>query len=449
MKIRFYKNCRGLVQNFTSWLVAFQAPALYLRKTTKQISATTVIPVKTKIIFTGGGTAGHVTPNLALIAELVKDDSIVIEYIGSQNGVERKLVTAAGIVYHAICCGKLRRYWSVKNFLDPINILIGIGQSLYLLWRSKATIVWFYRNCQGLIRYFTKVKRRSLEGDEPWSKTTNQTTATPVETIIFSKGGFVAFPVVFAAWILRIPVIAHESDFTPGLANRLSFPFVKKICVTFAAAKTKFKQPQKVVITGTPIRSTLFHGSYTRGLTYCNFVEHKPCLLIMGGGHGSTVINACVRQALPQLLCKYQIIHLCGPGQLDQTIRDTGYIQIEYADEILGDLLAVSDVVISRAGANSLYELLALEKPHILIPLSRRVSRGDQLENAAYFAKQNISTVILEENLTVETLIHAIAVVMADTALIKTRIKSLNIHSATECIIALIKSEVYTRYRSF
>lgn len=347
------------------------------------------------IVFTGGGTAGHVTPNIALITVL-RQQHWRMHYIGSTTGVEREMISHVHVPYYGIRCGKLRRYWSLKNIWDPVNTLIGIFQSIICLLRIKPHIV-------------------------------------------FSKGGFVAFPVVIAAWILRIPVIAHESDFTPGLANRLSFPFVKCICVTFAAAKNNFKHSEKVCVTGTPLRATLFEGSRERGLANCHFNETHPCILVMGGGQGSTVINACIREALPTLLTTHQVIHLCGKAQVDQTLRCPGYYQIEYAEEALGDLLAASDMVISRAGANTLYELLALEKPHILIPLSRQASRGDQLQNAAYFEEQGISRVIQEETLTVPLLLETIHQVEVQAPEIKAKMKALQITSATEVIVTLLK----------
>ncbi|KTD21983.1 UDP-N-acetylglucosamine-N-acetylmuramyl-(pentapeptide) pyrophosphoryl-undecaprenol N-acetylglucosamine transferase [Legionella lansingensis] len=352
-----------------------------------------------RIVFTGGGTAGHVTPNLPLI-EVLRAHGWQIDYIGSQGGVEKAMIQVLNIPYHAVSTGKLRRYFSWQNFLDPIKIVLGVSQAYCLLRKLKADMV-------------------------------------------FSKGGFVAFPIVLAAWLQRIPVIAHESDMSPGLANRLSFPFVNKICVTFAAAKKHFKNQGKIAVTGTPIRPELFQGSKTKGLALCGFRDDKPCILVMGGSQGSTVLNEALRQCLPALSEQYQIIHLCGKGKIDKRLLNkSNYYQFEYANEELADLFAASQLVVSRAGANALYEILALEKPHVLIPLSARVSRGDQIQNANYFKEQGISRVVEEEVLTPDTLLAAIKEVDQQREDIIAKIKTLHIESATEKIIAVLR-EVY------
>lgn len=351
------------------------------------------------IVFTGGGTAGHVVPNLALIEALQKEDW-QINYVGSCDGIEKTMVSALNIPYHAISSGKLRRYFSWQNFLDPLKIVLGIAQAYWLLRRLKADLV-------------------------------------------FSKGGFVAFPLVVAAKLNRIPVIAHESDMSPGLANRLSFPFVDKICLTFEAAKKHFKKQEKVKITGTPIRQQLFNGSKERGLALCGFKSDKPCLLVIGGSQGAMSLNHAIRSLLDPLAASYQVIHLCGKGKVDQTLlQKANYCQLEYVTEELADLFAASDLIISRSGANALYEILALEKPHILIPLSAKVSRGDQIQNAHYFAQQGISKVIDEENLTVENLLAAIKEVSQQQEEIIAKIKTLHIESGTAKIIACIKEHI-------
>ncbi|KTC76088.1 undecaprenyldiphospho-muramoylpentapeptide beta-N- acetylglucosaminyltransferase [Legionella birminghamensis] len=348
-----------------------------------------------RIVLTGGGTAGHVTPNLALI-EVLKEENWQIDYIGSKNGVEEKMIKAVNVPFHAISSGKLRRYFSWQNFLDPFLILKGIVQSFCLLKRLQTEVV-------------------------------------------FSKGGFVAFPVVFAAWLRGIPVIAHESDLTPGLANRLSFPFVNKIAVNFDTASKHFKQKEKVEVTGTPIRSALFRGDKQKGLALCGFNIEKPCLLVMGGSLGAAKLNDVIRKSLPALTREFQVIHLCGKGKLDLSLNNSSYHQLEYADEELPHLFAASDLIISRAGANSIYEILALQKPHILIPLSARVSRGDQIQNARYFKQQNIS-VVLDDDLFDETdLLKAIEEVKEGREHILDNIRLLGIESATEKVLALIK----------
>lgn len=352
--------------------------------------------MKLTIVFTGGGTAGHVTPNLALI-ESLQQPNWKIYYMGSKNGIEKSMVESIGVPFFAIKSGKLRRYFSWKNFVDPLNVLVGVAQAFITLRKIKPDIV-------------------------------------------FSKGGFVALPVVVAAYLNRIPIIAHESDISPGLANRLSFPFVTKICVTFEAAKQHFKQLHKIEVTGTPIRQQLFNGDRAKGLALCHFVDDKPCILIVGGSLGSTGLNAAIRQILPHLLERYQVIHLCGKDKCSEQHRHLpGYVQLEYANEELADLLAASDVVVSRSGANALYELLALAKPHVLVPLSRKVSRGDQIQNAQYFQQQGISTVLDDDTLTSETLLAAIDDVFVRRDALVERIRALNITSATDKIIDLLR----------
>lgn len=356
--------------------------------------------MKPNIVFTGGGTAGHVNPNLALIEALQPEDW-QIDYIGSKASVEQGMVQAIQIPFYAISSGKLRRYFSWKNFSDPFKILLGIAQSYRLLRKLKTDLV-------------------------------------------FSKGGFVAFPVVFAAWLNRIPVVAHESDMTPGLANRLSFPFVNKVCLTFAAAKTHLKATLPVEITGTPIRQALLKGERQAGLTRCGFKSGKPCLMLMGGSQGANNLNHALRDALTTLNEYYQVIHLCGKGNVDSSLNgNPEYVQFEYANEELPDLFAAADLVVSRAGANALYEILALEKPHVLIPLSARVSRGDQIQNARYFNKEGISRVIDDEALTSASLIDAITDVRQNQDEIVEKIKALAILSATSRIVSILKEQLH------
>lgn len=349
-----------------------------------------------KIVFTGGGTAGHITPNIALI-EVFKQEGWQIDYIGANDSIEKSMIQAINIPFHGVSSGKLRRYFSWRNFSDPLKILLGIGQAYALLRRLKPDVV-------------------------------------------FSKGGFVAFPVVVSAWLNRIPVVAHESDISPGLANRLSLPFVKRTCVTFAPSVQKVN----IEVTGTPIRDELLKGNKNDGLALCGFVLEKPCLLVMGGSQGATALNACVREALDTLTKSFQIIHLCGKGKVDSTLVGLPYYcQFEYANETLANLFAASDIVISRAGANSLYEILALCKPHILVPLSEKVSRGDQVQNARYFQQQGISTVIREEALNKDTLIVAVKKTMSQRDTTIEKIKALGIQSGTRKIVDILKEQAH------
>ena len=316
------------------------------------------------IILTGGGTAGHVTPNLALIPSL-KAAGYDIRYIGSYNGMERKLIENADIPYDGISSGKLRRYFDLKNFSDPFRVLKGYAEALKLLKKYKPDV-------------------------------------------LFSKGGFVAVPVVLAAKHYHIPTIIHESDMTPGLANKLCIPSAKWVCCNFPET-LKYLPGEKAVLTGSPIREELLQGDRLAGLQYTNLSAAKPIILVIGGSLGSVTVNQAVRGILPQLLKTYQVIHICGKGNLDESLIDTeGYVQYEYIKQELADLFALSDIVISRAGANAICELNALKKPNLLIPLSANASRGDQILNARSFERQGFSMVLEEEEITESTLLNAI-----------------------------------------
>jgi UDP-N-acetylglucosamine--N-acetylmuramyl-(pentapeptide) pyrophosphoryl-undecaprenol N-acetylglucosamine transferase len=318
-----------------------------------------------RIILTGGGSAGHVTPNLALIPEL-RREGWDISYIGTAEGIERELITPTGIQYYTIAAGKLRRYRDLKNLTDPFRVLKGIGQAFRIIKRLRPNVV-------------------------------------------FSKGGFVAVPVVVGAWLNRVPVVAHESDLTPGLANKLSFPFVTKICATFPET-VAYLPRRKGVLTGSPIRPELLRGNAQDGLKETGFAGAKPVLLAIGGSLGAAHINEALREALPDLQAEFDIIHICGKGKIEQSlIARPGYRQYEYVRAELADLLAAADLVVSRAGANFLFELLALKKPTLLIPLPKGSSRGDQILNAASFQKQGFSMVLPDEALTAASLTEAVA----------------------------------------
>ncbi len=317
-----------------------------------------------KIILTGGGTAGHVTPNLALIPHLREHD-FEIRYIGSYEGIEKKLIENVGIPYNGISSGKLRRYFDVKNFSDPFRVLKGYGEALRLLKKHKPDV-------------------------------------------IFSKGGFVAVPVVLAAKHYHIPVIIHESDMTPGLSNKLCIPSARKGCCNFPET-LQYLPEDKAVLTGSPIRDELLSGDRLAGLQYAHMSAEKPVILIIGGSLGAVHVNDGIRKILPRLLDTFQVIHICGKGHLDETLIGTaGYVQYEYVDAPLRHLFAAADLVVSRAGANSICEILALRKPNVLIPLSAAASRGDQILNARSFEKQGFSTLLEEEQMTDETLYQAI-----------------------------------------
>ncbi len=316
------------------------------------------------IVLTGGGTAGHVTPNIALIPEL-KNRGFEISYIGSYDGIEKRLISELGIPYYGISSGKLRRYFDLKNFSDPFRVQKGYHEAIRIL--------------------------KELKPD-----------------VIFSKGGFVAVPVVGAARRVRIPCVIHESDMTPGLANKLCIPSAAKVCCNFPETVSSLPA-QKAVLTGTPIRQELFQGDAAKGRAFCGFSSDKPVLLSIGGSLGAASVNQHLRKILPELLPDFQVVHLCGKGKTDETLLHTpGYVQFEYIEEELPDLFAMADVVLSRAGANAICEISALRKPNLLIPLSAKASRGDQILNARSFEKQGFSMVLEEEEITGPVLLKAI-----------------------------------------
>lgn len=348
-----------------------------------------------KIVLTGGGTAGHVTPNIALIPEL-KKAGYDVHYIGSYDGIEKKLIERLGIPYYGISSGKLRRYIDIKNLSDPFKVIKGFAQARHLLGKIKPDVV-------------------------------------------FSKGGFVSVPVVVAAKTRKIPCIIHESDMTPGLANKICIPCATRVCTNFPETM-KHIPAQKGVLTGSPIRKELFHGDKENGLKFCGFDNNKPVILIIGGSLGAVAVNNAVRSILPALLEKYQVIHLCGKGKTDESLLNTrGYVQYEYIQDELPDLMAAADLIISRAGANAICEILALRKPNILIPLSAEASRGDQILNAASFEKQGYSIVIQENEITDDKLLEAVNKADNDSEKYIKAMERSQLNNSIEKIVGLIK----------
>ena len=312
-----------------------------------------------KIIFTGGGTAGHATPNLALMAKLDRSEWEV-HYIGTAEGIEKKIVGCRDdVIYHEIAWGKLRRYFDLRNLTDPFRVQKGYYQSRALIKEIQPAV-------------------------------------------IFSKGGFVSVPVVGAAKGL-CPVISHESDYTPGLANRLAARYATKICVSFADT-VRYVPKGKGVHTGTPIRPELYLGSREKGLAFTGLSGRKPILLMVGGSLGAQAVNESLRAALPLLLPDFDVVHLCGKGKAEPNLVAEGYRQYEYINEEMADLLAMADIVLSRAGANAVFELLALQKPMLLVPLTSKSSRGDQLLNADYFTKRGYAKTLLQQDMTAVSL---------------------------------------------
>ncbi|MDR6551380.1 undecaprenyldiphospho-muramoylpentapeptide beta-N-acetylglucosaminyltransferase [Paenibacillus qinlingensis] len=348
------------------------------------------------IVFTGGGSAGHVTPNLALMHKL-KQLGWDVKYIGSATGIEKDIIDREGVPFYPISSGKLRRYFDLKNMKDPFKVIKGVYESYRLLKRLKPAIV-------------------------------------------FSKGGFVSVPVVLGSRMNNIPVIIHESDMTPGLANKISIPFATKVCVTFPESLSHIKGG-KSVLTGLPIREHISSGKASRALQLCDFHTQKPVILVMGGSLGSQVLNQAVRANLGRLLQQFQIVHLCGKGNVASELLTTrGYKQFEYLNEELPDVLAMTDLVISRAGATSIFEFLGLEKPMLLIPLSRQASRGDQILNAASFQKAGYADVIQEEDLTADGLASHVEELYKNRETYKAAMQSRNESDAVATIVKLIEA---------
>ena len=349
-----------------------------------------------RIILTGGGTAGHVTPNIALLPRL-KELQYDIHYIGSYNGIEKELIEQFGIPYHGIATGKLRRYFSLQNFTDPFRVLKGMNEAKKLV--------------------------KILKPD-----------------VIFSKGGFVSVPVVLSGKRCRVPVIIHESDMTPGLANKLSLSAATKVCCNFPET-LELLPDGKALLTGSPIRQELLTGDKFKAREFLGFTSDKPVILVVGGSLGAVAVNEAVRAVLPKLLKSYQVIHLCGRGKLDDSLKGlNGYAQFEYVKEELKDLFALTDIVISRAGANAICELLALHKPNLLIPLSASASRGDQILNARSFERQGFSIVLEEESLTDDTLLDAVENLYEHRAQYVRAMKSSSQQNSIDTIIELIES---------
>ncbi|SES68140.1 UDP-N-acetylglucosamine-N-acetylmuramylpentapeptide N-acetylglucosamine transferase [Oceanobacillus limi] len=351
---------------------------------------------KKRILFTGGGTAGHVIVNLALIP-VFQRDGWEVDYIGSKDGIERTLIEQLeNVTYYPISTGKLRRYMSKENFKDPFKVLKGTMQATRIIGKRKPSI-------------------------------------------IFSKGGFVSVPVVLAAKMRNVPAVIHESDYTPGLANKIAIPFAKKVLATFSETMNYLPE-KKAEHVGAVIREELFQGDKGKGLELCHFTREKPILLIMGGSAGAQKINDTVRQSLDPLLAEFQIIHICGQGKTDPTVQRQGYAQFEYVNEELKDLFAASDFVLSRAGSNAIFEFLALRLPMLLIPLSKQASRGDQIVNANSFESKKYARVLQEEQLTEETLVQELERLKEQAPIMIDHMKKFESDKSRDRVIEIIKN---------
>ena len=346
-----------------------------------------------KIVLTGGGTAGHVTPHLAILPHLLKE-GYEVHYIGT-DGIEKNMMTREGVTYHTVKSGKLRRYFDLKNFSDPFRVIAGAFQSAHLMGRLKPDVV-------------------------------------------FSKGGFVAVPVVFGAWLHRIPVLCHESDLTPGLANKLCKPFARRFATTFPECAQALGS--KAEMTGTPLRRELFSGSREKGLQLLGFDDGKPVLLMMGGSSGAQSVNKALRAALPALTPSFDVAHICGKGNLDAALEGKpGYTQLEFLSEELPDVLACADLVLSRAGANALCEFQALGRPMLLVPYPKGASRGDQILNARSLEKRGLCRVLPQEDMTPETLAEAVEATWKDRERLTEALKNAPPADGTARVLELIE----------
>ncbi|MGM8213109.1 undecaprenyldiphospho-muramoylpentapeptide beta-N-acetylglucosaminyltransferase [Virgibacillus sp. W0430] len=351
---------------------------------------------KKNILFTGGGTAGHVIVNLALIPSFQKD-GWNIDYIGSYEGIERKLISELeGVTYHSISTGKLRRYMSMENVKDPFKVIKGVFQAWRIIKKQKPAVV-------------------------------------------FSKGGFVSVPVVIAAKLCRIPTIIHESDYTPGLANKIASRFAQQVLTTFPET-VNYLPENKAIPIGAVIREELFQGNEEIGLTLTGLTKEKPILLIMGGSGGSRTINTLITDNLEEILTEFQIIHICGLGNVNRSATRKGYVQFEYVNEELKDILAITDYVISRAGSNAIFEFLALRIPMLLIPLSLAASRGDQIVNAKSFKESGYAHVLDEEKLTKETLLRSIHRLKKSGPVLIDKMEKFESKAVRENVIDIIKN---------
>ncbi len=349
---------------------------------------------KKLVLLTGGGTAGHVTPHLALIP-LLKDEGFEIEYIGSKNSIEAGIMQREGIHYKGIYCGKLRRYFSWENFKDVFKVAAGTIQAFFHIRKIKPDVV-------------------------------------------FSKGGFVAVPVVIAAKLNKVPIICHESDITPGLATKISSKFAKAIASTFPECSTKLGA--KCYYTGTPLRKELFNGSKDTALNEYKLDGNKPILLVMGGSQGALAINECLHESINELISKFDILHICGEGKVNESLLDKdGYVQIPYLHETLPNVLQAADIIVSRAGSNSITEFHALKKPMLLIPLPLGASRGDQILNAKSFEQRGIAKLLLQENMNKESFIEAINSLYNDKQSLINNMETDMAKDGTKEIVELIK----------
>ena len=345
-------------------------------------------------VFTGGGTAGHVLPAVPVIRALQRR-GVEVVFIGGADGLEQRYLEGLrNVRYFGIASGKLRRYWSWQNLTDVARVLRGIWQSLRLLGRIRPEVV-------------------------------------------FSKGGHLSFPVVLAGWMRGIPIVAHESDFSPGLANRLAMPFLDALGTSFPMQRPGSLRGE-LVHTGSPVRPELLAGSAEAGRTLLQSPPGRPVVLVTGGSLGADALNAVVAEAAPELVRHCCLVHVCGPGKRAD-VQLEGYRQYEFVGPQWGDMLAAADLVVSRAGSNTLFELLSLGKPNLLIPLSARASRGDQIQNADYAAEAGYSRVIQEDELDAPALVGAVLGMLSEQDAWAAQLARFEARPAVDLLVGLIE----------
>lgn len=342
------------------------------------------------IVLTGGGTAGHCIPHIAILP-YIKNNFDEIYYIGSEDGIEKNIITNAKIPYFAIPCAKFNRSITAKNLIMPIKVASGIIRAGKILDKLKPDVV-------------------------------------------FSKGGYVSVPTVIAAKKRKIPVIAHESDLTMGLANKITSKYCKKILTSFPETAKTVKNGEYV---GSPIRKSIYSANKAEALKVFGFSGNKPIILITGGSQGSQTINKAVRDALPELLPKFDIIHICGKNNLVDSLTAKGYYQVEFLNKI-ENAFSCASVCVTRAGSNTLFELLSLKIPCVLIPLPKGNSRGDQVLNAAYFQKKGLVSVLPQENLTSDSLAFTINSIHANRVNISSNFEKYPVKDASRLISRIL-----------
>ncbi|GAB4222853.1 MAG: undecaprenyldiphospho-muramoylpentapeptide beta-N-acetylglucosaminyltransferase [Spirochaetales bacterium] len=365
-------------------------------------------PWTPRILFTGGGTGGHVYPGLSVAEQLRKRSHCEVAWIGSGRGVERSIVEEASLPFFGIPAGKFRREFSFRNVTDLFRVVAGIFSSLYHLKRFKPHL-------------------------------------------LFSKGGFVSVPPVVAAFLLRIPIVSHESDMDPGLATRIALPLARKVLVPFPESVDQYpkRYRSKIVVTGNPVRSSIYEGNAHTGRQLLGFREDKPILLVLGGSQGALEINRLVWKTLGELLEDFQVVHQVGPLHADSEdlkdySRTEGYVVRGYFKEELPHILAAADCVVSRAGAGTLWELAGLCKPMLLVPLRGYGTRGDQVRNARLFELHGWAKAIYDEPVATERFLSEVRSLIDPNLAgwMRSNLASLDVRGAAERVVNVIQEEL-------